>query len=143
MSNILECVVQVLPVALVPEIIIKYLQGDVSLDALDSKTFENIFQGCGSIEFETVVVKYTYLDPDNLILHSFYDQPSMEVIDDNFFPKTYKQWHKNGKLHRDNNLPALVKGNYFEWWINGEKIDDSMSRTNKIVTKIHQLKMFN
>lgn len=31
-------------------------------------------------------------------------------------------WSKNGKLHRDNDLPAVIrKDGTREWWVNGER----------------------
>lgn len=54
-------------------------------------------------------------------LHSFNDKPAIITKDG------YKYWYKNGRRHRDNDLPAVVdnKNNdykacgYKEWWIDG------------------------
>jgi hypothetical protein len=40
---------------------------------------------------------------DNVVLHSFDDQPSCERED------CVQSWYKDGQLHRDNDKPALIK----------------------------------
>jgi len=49
-------------------------------------------------------------------LHSIYDEPS--IVYDN----ETRLWHKNGDLHRDGDLPAVVNESedyYYEWFQNG------------------------
>jgi hypothetical protein len=42
-------------------------------------------------------------------------------------------WYKNGKIHRDNDLPAIVKSSgYREWWIEG-----SQHRDNDLPAIVH------
>ena len=41
--------------------------------------------------------------------HSFNDEPS-------YVDNGTKIWHKNGKIHRDNDLPAIIYGNGVKYW---------------------------
>lgn len=50
----------------------------------------------------------------NGIVHSFNDEPSA-------FISNTKYWHKNGRRHRDNDLPAIIRANGDKhWFINGK-----------------------
>ena len=31
-----------------------------------------------------------------------------------------KEWHQRGELHRDNDLPAVISGLHTEWWQHGQ-----------------------
>jgi len=58
--------------------------------------------------------KYTY--DENRKLHSYSDLPALIMFG-------VKSWYKHGKLHRDNNLPAII-GKYGKktWYENGKRI---------------------
>ena len=85
-------------------------------------------------------------------LHRDNDLPAVECTDGD------RLWYVEGKLHRDNDLPAIEdsygdkywyvddkrhresgpavvrnNGTYFEYWINGEQIEDIP--TDKLLTK--------
>jgi len=61
-------------------------------------------------EFENrTVTGYFSDDSGYFITHSFYDEPAM------IYDNGTKFWFKNGKKHRDNNLPALI-------WYNGDVV---------------------
>jgi hypothetical protein len=52
----------------------------------------------------------------NGLLHSYQDEPA--IVADN---GTYKVWYKQGKIHRDNDLPAISRNeSYQEWYKDGE-----------------------
>jgi hypothetical protein len=51
----------------------------------------------------------------NGLLHSYEDEPA--IIADN---GTYKVWYKQGKIHREGDLPAITRNEqYQEWYRNG------------------------
>jgi hypothetical protein len=52
------------------------------------------------------------------LLHRDGDRPAIDDGD------IYEKWYKNGVLHRDGELPAVLsKRNIFsEWWTNGQLI---------------------
>jgi starvation-inducible outer membrane lipoprotein len=54
-------------------------------------------------------------------IHRDNDQPAVIDVDG------YKAWHKNGEYHRDNNLPAIIKDDMKWWYINGKYIKTEMS----------------
>jgi hypothetical protein len=82
---------------------------------------KNIETICKNI-FKNVVIRFSqnisdetveWLDKHNIK----YELVRREIIDDT------ELWYKNGKLHRDNDLPAYIECNGSqEWWINGVKI---------------------
>jgi antitoxin component YwqK of YwqJK toxin-antitoxin module len=75
----------------------------------------------------------------NGLLHSYQDEPAIvadngtykvwykqgKIHRDNDLPaitrnEVYQEWYRDGKLHRDNDLPAIVGTNLREWYRNGE-----------------------
>jgi hypothetical protein len=72
----------------------------------------------GKTEWNIKYVKYNYGGEECFLndkLHSFNDIPSRSL------PNGYQSWHKNNKLHRLRG-PAIKRGNYEEYWIEGKKI---------------------
>ena len=72
----------------------------------------------------------------NGLLHSFNDEPARVINDDHrewykdgylhregdlpaIITRRFQQWWVNGRVHRENNLPAFINGDYEEWWENG------------------------
>jgi len=54
-------------------------------------------------------------------LHRENDLPAV------IFEDGSKSWFKNGKLHRDNDLPVIIYLNgYKEWWVNGKQIRNEL-----------------
>ena len=52
----------------------------------------------------------------NGLLHSYDDEPA--IVADN---GTYKVWYKQGKIHREGDLPAITRNEiYQEWYKEGE-----------------------
>ena len=54
----------------------------------------------------------------NGLLHSFDGQPALVVNG------RHQEWYKDGKLHREDDLPAIMNPYYQEWWINGKRHRD-------------------
>lgn len=54
------------------------------------------------------------------LLHSSNDNPS-RIIFDSYGNIIFKEWHKNGELHRING-PAVISQSFIENWINGKYI---------------------
>lgn len=98
---LLDTIAKWIPVSDIPELIIKlYLPGD---DCLDDTTISQVFTR--SYEFDSA----TYMDHEFRVLHSFNDQPAVS-------DPTCKEWYRNGKLHRDNDKPAMIFWNGSEEW---------------------------
>jgi hypothetical protein len=53
----------------------------------------------------------------NGLLHSYDDIPAVELLVN--FPK--KMWYKDGKFHRDRDLPAITSKSNTEWFENGKR----------------------
>ena len=81
-----------------------------------------------------------YLDDDGeFITHLFDDEPALIYNDGTKF------WFKNGKKHRDNNLPAVIRYNgdveFYKngkqyWFINGEEYCNRTEVKEKFKNKI-------
>jgi len=92
--------------------------------------------------------KTGYLDDESgeFILHSFDDEPT--VIYDN----GTKMWYEDNKIHRDNNLPALIRSNgynsYYKndkhyWFINNKEYHSYKEIKEKFKNNIVELKNVN
>lgn len=104
--SLLDLIASVIPVADVPEFIIQlYLPGD---ECLDNYTLKKVF----TTPYNKIVTRfftetrffmetYTYLDKNCTVLHSFDDNPSCKS-------RNKSEWYRNGKLHRENDLPARL-----------------------------------
>lgn len=106
MESLLDAIIKAIPVADVPELIVRnYLAGD---DCLDDTTISQVFT--------TRYAKYgyTYLDENYLVPHSFDDQPCVR--------HRHKKWFRNGKLHRDNDLPAYKHADGTKKWYKNGKL---------------------
>lgn len=106
--NTFDLVVQVFPVALVPELILSLLGGDDCLDCLDSAIMNRIFTTKYTEQTRSGTFN-TFLDEDCNIFHSFDDQPASVAYGT-------KIWCFNGKLHRDGDKPAKISGNDHKTW---------------------------
>lgn len=125
--SLLDLLVQQVPVADVPELIVRFLAGDECLNHCDTleKVFTTVYR---SIEGKT------YLDEAHTVLHSFdgnlsavscgnavsYRNGLVQSYNDNpalFVPElNLKVWYKFGKIHRDKG-PALLYGRNQEVWL--------------------------
>lgn len=86
---LLECIVNVFPIADLPELIITFLAGDCCLDA---ETIKAVFpRPYLKSDFDTDT--HTYLDKECTVLHSFNDEPAV------VWPTGYRQksWYFNGQ----------------------------------------------
>jgi len=89
-----------------------------------------------------------YLDDDGkFITHSFNDEPA--II---FTNSGTKMWCEDNKIHRDNNLPAVIRSNgynsYYKnnkhyWFINNKEYHDKTEIKEKFKNKILKLKNIN
>lgn len=108
MSNTLILIIECLPVADIPELILHFLIGDVALDSLSSKVFDEVFSTQKYVEkIDALGLTVSFLGSEGTVLHSFLDQPAASGAD-------HCRWFKNGLLHREN----LQDGRQ-EWWNNG------------------------
>ena len=88
-------------------------------------------------------IRTGYLDDDgNFILHSFGDDPAM------IYDNGTKYWYKDGLVHRDNNLPAVIRSNRYNsyyknnkhyWFINNKEYHDKTEIKEKFKNKILDL----
>ena len=82
-----------------------------------------------------------YLDDDGkFITHSFNDEPA--II---FTNSGTKMWCEDNKIHRDNNLPAVIRSNRYNsyyknnkhyWFINNKEYHDKTEIKEKFKNKI-------
>lgn len=110
--QLLDVLVESLPIADVPEYLIrKYLPGDDCLDYCDTMNtvFTKKYYG-NKDGYEC-----TFLDEQCTISHSFNDEPAA-------YSNHHKFWYKNGKLHRENDNPAVIYGRdqVKQWYNNGK-----------------------
>lgn len=110
--SVLKCIVNYLPVTDIPELVVKYLAGDV---CLDDETVNTVFVQKFTRTISDRIIE-TYLDKDCTVPHSFNDEPAIE-----FCLKEQKLWCFNGKLHRGNDLPAFSDPDVQEWWQRGKR----------------------
>jgi hypothetical protein len=88
--SLLDFIIEFIPVANVPELIIENLIGD---DCLDDETIKSVFQRPYKNERG-----YTYLDREMTVLHSFHDKPA--VTRAYAFCDCSQEWYHNGRRHR-------------------------------------------
>lgn len=79
-----------------------------------------------------ITQEHGYYTTDDLgRFHSFNNEPAIVVnsfstIDENeeeIITEGYKAWYKDGQLHRENDLPAVIRDNGKEfYYVNGEFI---------------------
>lgn len=106
MSSVLELIAECLSITDVAEMLIRnYLPGD---DCLDDSTLKTVFKR----PYRKRTRSITYLDPHCTVLHSFNGNPSI----DGPFDIGGLEYHRNGKLHRDNDKPAVVNQSFKEWY---------------------------
>lgn len=65
-------------------------------------------------------------------LHRENDLPAV-VFNDS---KKHSYWYEEGKLHRNNNKPAIINGNFLHYFNNGELYKSEIQYDNKIVNWI-------
>lgn len=106
MSSVLQLVVRHLPLADVPEMLIRYyLPGD---NSLDDETLKLVFTKIYTMD------KKTFLDSGCTVLHSFDDKPA---IHDHHNALEY---YRNGKIHRDHDKPAYMNSCVKLWYNHGK-----------------------
>ena len=67
----------------------------------------------------------------NGLLHSFEGEPAIRETELRLTPYIYRielfaEWYKDGKRHRDGDLPAVRDRFSEEWWINGKRHSDGI-----------------
>ena len=81
-----------------------------------------------------------YTVDENNKYNSYNDQPAISVSshleigenDESFDVEGFDAWYKHGELHRDNDLPAMIKNNGNKYWyINGIFIRYELNKNNK------------
>lgn len=108
MSSVLELIAECLPVSDVPEMLIyNYLPGD---NCLDDATLNAIFQKPHKKKSRFGV--RTYLDSGCTVLHSFDGNPAI----DEPLGEGVRRYYRNGKLHRENDKPAIVSCWGKQWY---------------------------
>lgn len=105
MKCLLDTVTECLSVAYLPELLVKtFLPGDNSLDdATIDRVFTKKYTRDG----------YTYLDPGCTVPHSFDNQPCVR--------DGRQIWFRNGKRHRENDLPAFIDDDSQIWYKHGQR----------------------
>lgn len=114
MSSLLDLIIKWLPVADVPELIIRlFLAGD---NCLDDVTLDTVFT-TKYVRDQGSYLYQTFLHPSNRIEHSFDDQPARVNN------RGEKCWLRNGKLHRKNG-PAMIleNGKRMAWYHYGSQV---------------------
>lgn len=104
-TSLLDLIVNVLPVADLPELVIYFLVGDSCLDHCD--TIERVFTTIYRDAYYD-----TFLDKDCTVRHSFNDRPA-------FVRQERCIWYRNGKISRENDLPAFETKSCKLWLKNG------------------------
>ena len=61
--------------------------------------------------------------------HSSNDQPAISRSNG------YKAWYNDGKLHRNNGMPAVICNHYLAWYINGvfQRIQNNIIKKNRFL----------
>lgn len=112
--SLLHEIVKWLPVADVPELVIRlFLPGDKCLDG-DDETLDAVFTS--PYRYENDVLRRTFMDADCKIEHSFDDQPQCVGLDGSLY------WYRNGLAGRKGNKSAYAKGNDRVWSYRGDLV---------------------
>jgi hypothetical protein len=98
--SLLDFVIEFIPVANVPELIIRNLIGN---DCLYDETISSVFKHPYKNERG-----YMYLDREMTVLHSFHDEPA---VNDNLPKYKSSEYYRNGVRHRVNG-PAIISTIY-------------------------------
>jgi len=84
---------------------------------LDNNYYHIYIKGLGLLDSKLITFKNGYY---STYLESYNDFPSIF-----YYHNNSKAWHKNGKLHRENDLPAVIQENGdLAWWIDGKQHRD-------------------
>lgn len=115
-TSLLDLIVIVFPVADLPEMMIRlFLAGDLCLD--DCDTIERVFTTIYRNDYDD-----TFLDKDCTFRHSFNDVPVIRNHQNsrlNIYQKRHV-WYRNGKISRENDLPAFISRDCKLWLKNGK-----------------------
>lgn len=130
----LDALGQHLPHNDIPELVVEYLAGDSVLDR-DPDTILKVFpHPRRAVEADDIwIYKYTFMDREHKFLHSYNDEPSVIVFAPRIEAILAEYWHRNGKLHRDGNKPAVESDMGFTWYQYGEIQDKPTFSASKKV----------
>lgn len=112
--SLLHEIVKWLPVADIPELVIRlFLPGDNCLHD-DDETLDAVFTS--PYRKTNDIFRRTYMDPDCTIEHSFDDQPHCVGLDGSMY------WYRNGLAGRKGNKSAYAKENDRMWLYRGDLV---------------------
>lgn len=106
--QLLSILTEKLPVNDIPELILEYIGDEIDFSSLPEQTRKNWITE--SHEEKDGIIGGIFLFNKR---HSINDKPALVMFDG------CCAWYKNGKLHRDSDLPAVTNAHGESWFKNG------------------------